>query len=725
VAACCSHGVSQIQVSTRANRTTGDATAKRLSVFTFGHVVNGPIALVLGLFGMMAHFDISYAQIRQRSVFAGGGLQKNFANATINAYDGSTACGVFTTGVATHPSYFIGYESPREFGAIGIRISGGLDDLSTSFTTRPDLNRNTPLAFRLSDHSYVPIERERAYDPSLQLAALHFLCYYDVVENADINLGFYAGAIVGHSFTETERILSPSDAVYDENRLTHRTIGAGSLTVNTIQAGAEAGLQYSFHFQNDLWLVPRLEYRFALTSISPVSSSTWRTTPLAGTLAIAYRLPETTIEPPFTVHTWDSILERIPKPPMSTAVKQAPMLAASIAVLDTNGNPILDPKLEIERTHVLEVFPMLHYVFFEDGSAQIPPRYDFGGEFSSESDLAGLDALGIHHRILDIVGKRLAQNPRATITIAGTRSERSKQDSLTGSQVATARAQAVATYFTSRWKIEPSRIKVITHSLPDAASDDRNPNGQAENRRVELISNDPEITRPIVTERIERTATPPSFNFEPHILAGAGVKSATITVRQGPKTLMTADALTGAVTDQYVWTLDERSMPDSRDSLVFELTVIDSTGQTAVATGSIYLAKSERDKIVHRSDTSLSRDIHRYSLILFDYSSSQLDKRKADALMSEMARSVSDSSRIRLTGHTDRTGDEEFNDALARQRVERAAQILAKRLAEHGQAGHAIEIESRGSRDQLFDNSLPEGRLLSRTVRAYIEEELK
>jgi outer membrane protein OmpA-like peptidoglycan-associated protein len=368
---------------------------------------------------------------------------------------------------------------------------------------------------------------------------------------------------------------------------------------------------------------------------------------------------------------------------------------------------------------------MLHYVFFDDGSSSIPARYDVNGEFTSESDLAGLDALEIHHRILDIVGKRLTENPGASLTITGTRSEHASGDSAAGPAISVGRAQAVAHYLESRWNVSSTRVKVVAKALPEAASDDHTTTGQAENERVELTSSDSRITAPVVTERIERTATPPSIIFDPQIQSGAGVRSATITVRQGRRVLMVSNALTGATSDQYLWTLDERSMPDTRDSLIYELDVVDSLGHTAVATGAIHLSKAERDRYVHRSDTDLNRDVHRYSLILFDYSSSQLDKKKADALMSAMAKAVADSSRIRLTGHTDRTGDEEFNDALARQRVERAAQILAKHLAEHGQAGHPIEIESHGSHDQLFDNSLPEGRLLSRTVRAYIEKDLK
>lgn len=610
--------------------------------------------------------------------------------------------------------------SPAQW-PFGLRISASYDDLSSSFVTPADANRSAPLAFRSSDHSYIPISRERSFDALLSMAALHALAAFDLFRGIGVNAGIFTGLVTRHAYRENERIVEPSDAVYDENRLTHRSIGSGDLVTHPLQAGLEIALQYDVHFQRDLWLEPRVEYRFPFTSLSDRSATAWRIAPAAAGLALVYRIPPPEAAPQFTVATWDSLIGTTPAP--KTEVHPLPMLAASIAVLDSSGAPILDPKLEIERTHVVEVFPMLHYVFFEDGSSDIPARYDIGGDFNSETELAGLDALDIHHRILDVVGKRLSEKPSATITITGTRSDHASSDARLPT-LSRDRANNVARYFEERWKIPSSRIHVVARALPEAASDDRTPAGQAENRRVELTSNDPSITRPVTVERIERTATPPSFNFEPRILASAGVRSATITVRQGRRVLMTADAITGAVRDEYVWSLDDRSMPDTRDSLVFELEVQDSTGQRAVATGSIHLATSERDRYVHRSDTALSKDVHRYSLILFDYSSSQLDKRKAVALMSEIARSVLDSSEIRLTGHTDQTGDDEFNEELARQRVERAAQILAKRLSELGQAGHPIAIESRGSRDHLFDNSLPEGRLLSRTVRAFIEHEL-
>ena len=50
-----------------------------------------------------------------------------------------------------------------------------------------------------------------------------------------------------------------------------------------------------------------------------------------------------------------------------------------------------------------------------------------------------------------------------------------------------------------------------------------------------------------------------------------------------------------------------------------------------------------------------------------------------------------------------------------------AAQMLRAELERLGKPASGISVEWRGGRDELFDNSIPEGRMLSRTVRATIE----
>jgi hypothetical protein len=303
-----------------------------------------PIAIAIGCIAFVCA-QSAQAQSGRPTLFIGAGIQDNFSSASIEAYDGSSTCGVFNSGCATRPGFFLGGFMPEMIGPLGLRLSASFDNLSTSFVTSPDANRNTPLAFRLSDHSYVPISRERSYDAALSLISLHLLTRYEPLSNSAVDLGFYGGVIAQHSYQESERIVTPSDAVFDETRLSHRNIGSGDIPVNRVQSGIEVGVQYSLHFQRDLWIEPRIDYRFPFTSISNVSTTAWRVAPVTASIALAWHLPAE--EPPaaFTVQDWDSLIEAAPKP---ERVETVPMLAASIAVLDTSGTPILDPKLEIE-----------------------------------------------------------------------------------------------------------------------------------------------------------------------------------------------------------------------------------------------------------------------------------------------------------------------------------------------------------------------------------------
>ena len=291
------------------------------------------------------------------------------------------------------------------------------------------------------------------------------------------------------------------------------------------------------------------------------------------------------------------------------------------------------------------------------------------------------------------------------------------------------RAKSVQDYLANVWGISRERLRLRERALPEIASDDHNPFGQAENRRVEIIPSTPELTAPLWTERIERVATPPRIDFEPEITANAGIRSATITVYQHGHVLRTIDALSDSAASEYLWTIDDRSMPDdapdAEDSLRYVFAAVDSVGDTAQTAGIIRLHKQTSDITRHAGDTVLDKQMERYSLILFDYSSSQLDKKESEAIIRQMASAVQTHSRMTLTGHTDKTGDETFNDRLARDRVNRAAQMLEAELKLLGEKVPPLAIESRGSRDNLFDNSIPEGRVLSRTVRATIENDLK
>jgi outer membrane protein OmpA-like peptidoglycan-associated protein len=671
----------------------------------------------------------SLAPARSLSYFGGVSFSNNLSSATIYAYDGAYQCGVFQHGSEGAPSYYAGIESPIN-GDWSIEGKLQYANLSTSFVTPADPTPQAPLAYL--NGQYVPINRDRTFDANLGMLSFSAMMSYRLFSHLEISAGPFAGYFLRHSFNEAERIVSPADAVYAENSLTTRTIESGNLQTHP-QLGFEMDASYDIAFQPNLMLRPSFGVLLPFTSVTTTAGqfvNAWRIFPVGVSLGLVYHTPEFFQELPKqpSFASRDSLLNA---PAPTPKLPKRPMLTVSIKAfgIEDNGREIAEPVLSVERVHVTEVYPMLHYVFFDDGSVEIPTRYhretlQSEGSFS-EKDLFTANALEIHHHVLDILGKRLHDNPGTSVTLIGTRSQHSSGDSIHSGSVAKDRAETVASYLNHVWGIGKDRLHIRSRDLPEAASDDHNEFGEAENRRVEIVPSSPELTAPLWTERIERIATPPHISFAPEIVTSAGVRSAVILVKQGGRTLQTFDALTGGSTGEYLWTLDDRSMPERRDSLTYTFSVVDSTGGTATASGIIHLRQELHEIAKHRSDTEVNKELERYSLILFDYSSSQLDKNQSERIVSAMAKSITPSSEVTLTGHTDKTGDDAFNDRLAQQRVSRAAEMLSLQLQQLGKKEPAMAIESRGSRDILFDNSIPEGRVLSRTVRALIENDEK
>jgi outer membrane protein OmpA-like peptidoglycan-associated protein len=666
------------------------------------------------------------------SYLGGVSFSNNLSSANIFAYDGAYQCGVFTHGSNGTPSYFAGIDWPRN-GNWSLESKLEYANLSTNFSTSANPTQQSPLAYL--NGQYVGIDRERHFDASLGMLSFSEMLSYRVFPLFTLSAGPFAGYFIRHSYIETENILSPSQAVYAENSLTSRTIESGNISeVHALQSGLQFGASYDVAFQPNLLLRPSLNAILPFTSVTNTTGrfeGAWRIFPVSASLSLVYRPQneEQEFPPQPALANWDSLLS-VPTPAsILEAPKKHAMLKVSIAAfgVEDNGQEIAEPVLSVERMHVTEVYPMLHYVFFDDGSAEIPARYHRetvqSKDHFNEKDLFTDNALEIHHHVLDILGHRMSDNSGTSITLVGTRSEHSVGDSTLGDPISVARAESIARYLHDVWGIANDRLHLRGRKLPDAASDDHNAFGEAENRRVEIVPSSPELTAPLWTERIERIATPPHISFNPEIVTSAGVESAVILVKEGDRVLQSFDALTGGATGEYLWTLDDHSMPNRHDSLTYTFTVIDSTGDTARANGVIHLRKEQLDITKHESDTALDKELERYSLILFDYSSSQLDKKQSDNIVEAMAHSINTSSQVTLTGHTDKTGDDAFNDRLAQQRVSHAAEMLSAELHQIGKDPPSMLVESHGSRDLLFDNSIPEGRVLSRTVRALIEND--
>lgn len=648
------------------------------------------------------------------------GLGGNFSFTEIEEFAGSELCGVFRNG--SKVGYGFGLEAEVPLGIISLIPSLHFRDLSSTFRTTPFVLEH---AFDVAAGSLITVERQRTYEANISAFTFETRAGYRPLDNLRFDLGIGLGVFSSHSYTTSENLLT-ANVVYADNSLSQKELRSGPLEVHPVQVMALGGAQYDVPISKTMMLSPRISLQLPLTSITGSGSSSYMTIAALGGVSISYR-PAPVPEP-------EIIPEVIVPPVIIAATPSEPdrsLLALSVRAigLTESGEEIPEPVVAIENVRVTDISPTLNYVFFEDGDGNIPDRYN---QFSTTteaktfdpSSLFSLNAQGIHYDVLNVIGSRLRAEPKARITLTGTRSGRSL-DSL-AEDIALVRATNVAKYLQDVWGISPSRIRIKSRGLPEKASEEATPYGQAENRRVEIAATPSSILGPIETKKLERTATPPRMVFDPVITSEAGVKAFTITIKHGKNVLEHIDGLSGGSQQRWLWNIPAESLTTSGDSVTWIAEVVDSTGNTATLTGAIRIRKSEEFKEITKFDTTADKSLERFNLLLFDYSATSSTNEQAYmSLLDRVARSVTPDARISLIGHTDITGDPSFNDRLSLDRASKASFLLSSRLRGLGISAPQLSLEGHGARDVLFDNSHADGRMLSRTVRIFIERDLR
>jgi outer membrane protein OmpA-like peptidoglycan-associated protein len=147
--------------------------------------------------------------------------------------------------------------------------------------------------------------------------------------------------------------------------------------------------------------------------------------------------------------------------------------------------------------------------------------------------------------------------------------------------------------------------------------------------------------------------------------------------------------------------------------------VVDVTGQnfrSQVSSPIRFIKREER-----QSQRQGYRVLEKYALILFDFDSSEIKERNK-IIMDRILERVQKvpTARIRIVGHTDIIGKEAYNLDLSRRRAEAAYRQF---MADGSVPAENITYEGVGQMDPLYENELPEGRALNRTVTVTLEYE--
>lgn len=539
----------------------------------------------------------------------------------------------------------------------------------------------------------------------LMSVGLEPLLGFSPFENAGLYVGTHLAYMSYAHFDQKEQLVEPEGTgTFENNRRTRNEFPDQQIPEATsFYAGVLGRLNYKLPLSknDDFFLVPEVSYTIGLTDVS--DGVNWKAGGLRAGAAIQYAIPKPAPPPP------------PPPPPTPVIPPKPPHLSVSVTAsgVDAQGNTMGAARITVEEFESVAVRPLLSYVFFDEGSSVIPSRYNLFSQ--AEASTFSIDALhdkntlSIYHDFLNVIGKRMSETPDAKIQITGCNAGIPEAGNAGLSQ---SRAERVAEYFASVWNISRDRMSIASRDLPASPSRTDDADGSAENRRVEITSNIESILYPLVTRTIERRITPDVIRFSPNIVAEAGLQSWKLDIRHEGKTVHSFSG-TKTIDGIIDWAFadDLHGALQQNDVVEYQLSARDAIGQqTQSMNGEIEInTVSIRKK---REEQAADAIFSRFNLILFDYDSPQLGARN-DRIMERFIRpEIEDNSKIRITGYTDRIGEEGYNRLLSRLRAENASKVLGAK---------SQSVDGKGETAPLYDNDLPEGRFYNRTVEIDVE----
>lgn len=442
-----------------------------------------------------------------------------------------------------------------------------------------------------------------------------------------------------------------------------------------------------------------------------------------------------------------TIVQRIEKPEQTSDAKEEGAIALEYnAVITLGEKPVLkadiatadyikkvsatSPELAnfnglvMEEVLSWDLYPLLNYVFFDIGSSTLPERYiSFAGDGAafkssfSDTTIPG-GTMDKYYHVLNIYGFRLQKNPDAKITLIGC-NDNTNVGEKGNEELSKARAQTVFDYLKNVWGISPDRMKIEYRNFPKIKSNPKDSMGLAENRRVELICDDWEVTKPIFDKDPKTFPQPVTMKWD--MVNGIDesiITSRRIEIMKGGKPWKTLNDV-GRTESMYTWDWksEDGQYPKNEDAFTAKLVVVSKTGKECVSdpvTIPVLQVSSEKKLVKQGADTMYEN----YSLILFKFNSYDPGPLN-DRIMKDYVYSrVRPESNVEVIGHTDVVGLYKTNARLS---VNRAKTVF--KGISNVSKGHYANLDMRGvgEDEPLYDNNTPEGRFYNRTVQVLIK----
>lgn len=605
-------------------------------------------------------------------------------------------------------------------GSLGLDFMYDIESMPLFFHSRIDI-KGIPGNFSQTEE--ILIDDPNA-NPSFQTATLGYaletsfyslglslLANYTIDDRIFVGGGLRFGLLMSPTFEQREQLLSPSNAFFIPQNTRTRNEYSGiipgfsgfetSLVLN-------AGYSFPMNKTNTMQLIPQLGYELPLLNVLSTSDS-WKVHTLRFGLTIGFSY---TTEDDVPIEIELNKPTNIPQIAITKPVKPKEKVTEnlssrlesplSVAIFDKQGNKV-ENKLDVEKKVARNMFSMINYIFFDSGSVSIPERYkrisqEEQRKFSVD-DMQADSALQLYHNMLNILGKRLQSSPQSTIILTGTNSNNGiEAENL---QMSQQRAEVVRDYLVNVWEIDNNRIQVKSRNLPEEPSRTSTGYGDEENRRVEITSDNPDIFLPVKfidtsfnivnkdirigTERINKD------NLQRwELRAFAGGRNA---VLQSGQTMA----------DTLQIDISPISFAISKSNkLELKLVSIDAEGNVRLL--------GENTIPITQTVANKNR-VEKYNLITFGYNSTAVNDAN-NYIIEDVKKNILPTSTLTLTGHTDRTGNPQYNKDLSLKRAKEISRFFT---------ANQMVTEGRGFDDLLFPLELPEGRFYSRTVRIIVD----
>ena len=386
------------------------------------------------------------------------------------------------------------------------------------------------------------------------------------------------------------------------------------------------------------------------------------------------------------------------------------------------GSVAIEPaNLTIEEVTTIDSSPMLNFVFFETGQSDIPSRY---ATFSSQAETGSFresqlkDTMEKYTHTLNIIGSRLRDNPEASIKIVGCNSNRDQE--YNRKDLSRSRAESVKAYLKYIWGIDSSRMQAEARNRPAVASTSSVAEGRVENQRVEIYSDNPAILDTIKSTYVAKISNSEELQVKPSINSGYDLKRWTVALL-GDGTLIDSASGQGDLQSAYPFNLKELDLGKigAYENINADVEVEDQKGRIYKTHASTSVRFIKREERVAKKEGY--RVMEKYALILFDFNRADIKDRNRAVLDRIIARiNKVPTAKVSIMGHSDTIGKEAYNIDLSKRRAKAAFEMI---IAGGGINSGNISYDGAGPHNPLFDNELPEGRALNRTVTVTLEYE--